>query len=293
MKTKSLLTILSLSLASASFADAIMVNGSFWQAPQETELHLKIVKPVENFQPCEGIRKLLMSERRIRSTIFRELNVGIGELKFQIQGRPGNRFESDARAPEAQTPSAFPHYRQNEATTVFRLSEASNPEYTWSDESLTALALKRNLDQGELTYDAHSRELRTTDLHLYCDIYEGAVSVTLQVPTSVRLKEKDQVILNEFYNNRLLPQLAPVLNDKNKPAVLRAAQLGYRIGKILESEKRSSSISEEKNLISVFEKLIDVQTLETSAQVTKVDKSFYVLDLYEIDGETITASLEF
>jgi hypothetical protein len=186
----------------------------------------------------------------------------------------------------------LPYYRQNSAITVASLLDIDTFRFTPRPgvSSFTSVSRRMGLSDSMLEIVRENGEtlLKVHGKDMACDLLAGLARLEARVPSHVQITQEESSRLENFYNGSIGSEINKVFKNKTESDVLKAARLGYRLGRLLEDELRSSEEVTEKHLSSMFNVLFVPKTLKPSPHMVEIGNKQIIKVKSMVDGKPIT-----
>lgn len=304
MKALLNITLASALVLASEAQSATWIETPFWKAPQATNFEIGLKGREKLDSECSIFRKAVfkadgtltsIAENKDRLERFRK---PINPIILELNLRPWEKIEKVIKLPGSpSSKEKLPYYTQTIAKTGLLLQDASEVKVISGENSFVEVSRKQGLEEAtvEFIQDRTGKfVLNISGMDVACDLYEGTSQLNLVVPAYVELTDEGARSILDFYNKRLLPELANVVLSKNEMPSHKAVRVGYRAGKVLEEEFPSSTSKEtETQLMEVLKSLFNAKTFEPSSKVYKTDKHLYVNFEGSSEGKDVLVKVGF
>lgn len=273
-------SILMILVSSTSFAqtspDLKWVKTSFWTAPQLTQMDVRLEQPSKEFQnQCSLFKQRVKNANVLYQGDVATLKKKVEELRskewLDDQGESvrGARLKMNASLTYAQNleqdvdleggvsadenKNQLPFFTQLKATTGAVIDKAQFSSTNLSSDAYSKLTLDLGLKESNVSLDGTS--IVIDGLDLACDLINGSASLQARAPSYLVLNQDSFKDLERFYK-KLTLEISKVLASKTETSlVVKAARIGYRLGKLLEE---NPGVRDEEIAIQQIIKLVDV-----------------------------------
>lgn len=278
---------------SAQAQEVEWAKGPFWKAPQIKEMTKTMTSlDKELVESCEQYKKLVesASQREIsdyfkrRFEDFRTLPLPSSmretfQTSFAINDLDqGYYIESDwvvVKGSNEKNADILPMYTQEKAITGISLDDIVDIKVNASANSLTAFSRSLGLTDAK-SYLSRSRGkviIVVEGRDLACDLLTKKAKLEKDLPSNVRLDEKASEEMAQFYYNKISPAINSAISKTNDSLTLKAAKLGFRLGKVLEEKaERIDDEVLEKQITNIMELAFIPKTLNPSSYLVDSDK---------------------
>lgn len=304
------LSILTMSMNAKAAESTKWVEGPFWKASQVTSMS-RIISPLEselqkrcdiykNFYEANkneaAVSTLVNKIDRLRKTALLNFQ-GQFSATFLVENNTdkpvfeevveGAGFEDDSRG-------SLPFYIQPKATTYAFVKDVKKLSAQAREDSFIGLSERLGLEASSATFNYNrAGELIVTidGADLACDILLKKAVLKTSIQSFVKLPNEEVRKIEALYNSKIAPELDAVLPIREGSS-LKAARLGFRIGKVLE-DKSTSNDSDvvEKQISKMMKALFNDDYLTTSSNVSLEKGKRYIQAANPIKGEAVTLTL--
>jgi hypothetical protein len=280
MKYNKYILLMGLScMADVSFAGTKMgwATTPFWTGPITTEIDVELVSvfPKDLKEQCKDFRIKLVDEGKYLTyqdfDRWRKYNPDLNsDLPFKAYFKiNNNKILNNLTINDSG--DNLPFYIQNQTEQVFNLAsiDLQKESRKVSASSLTQFGAK--LDSANsisttfsLTNYKYQQAIQVDGKDLACDLLEKKAGFLTSVSSNVDLTVESKNKIQEFYLDKVTPEINSVLNTNFNQA-LKAALIGFRVGKVLESEQGNlEDKSHENTLKKLFTNLFNEKLERTN-----------------------------
>ncbi len=283
LKMKTQLTSLLLFFVSvSSFASELKtVKTPFWQAPQVSEVELKLTpKESDLVSACDHFKRLMFSQEgkpyshtverfeRFRSSMLISAPMGVRNFQTHLVLSNPEILEQEVETFYRDQNKHLPYYFQEKAITSIDLRNGLEVKINILKPDSSYTLLGRNIGAGPslMSIDfAHGEPiLRIEGKDVACDLVEGNISLEVETPAYVRITGEQQKKIQEFYEKRINQSLKKALSRKTTNANRLGARLGYHFGNDLLQEFGHKF----EDRMDVVEELIELFFMPNSVKPT-------------------------
>lgn len=313
MKALTLSLVLVTLSAHAQAAEIQWAKGPFWQAPQINEITKTMISSdKELVESCKSYKRLVDNavQREITDYTIQRFerartaplpsSMGIAfETSFVLSDLDnGYIIESEshvANASKDKGEESLPLYTQEKAITGVYVNNLTDIKINAASNSLTAFSRQLGLkdskvsilhSKGKVVVVAEGRDVA-------CDLLMKQASLTSDLPSYVRLPEEAAKEIVNFYYFKVSPLIASAINKPGDSSMIKAAKLGFRLGKVL--EEKTDRIGDElleKQIANIMDLSFVTKTLNPSSKLIEVNGK-KVLDIRSnIEGAKVRVNLE-
>ena len=307
MKTMLMILCLqSLSVKAYSDENIKWAHGPFWKAPQSLDFQrkMKVLDP-ELINSCSVYNKFIEAYKKSDKTPslarmiddFRKEGLA-NQLSFkglfEVLDVPFDRIlENELRVEEDLSNEILPMYNQSKSFTGINLNNSRNYEVVASEGSMVGFSRKLGLTDSSATLTTNRQGKLVIEVNgadLGCDLLNKKVILKAKIPSYVRITEEASQEMNNFYNFKLAPQVNELL-AKSETSSVKAARLGYRIGRLLEdkNEGKFDDALIEGQMMNLMDLLFIPKTLTPSLIFLTQEKNKKVIDFRSsVNGDAAT-----
>lgn len=309
---KKILMVLSLQslLATAHSSENLKwVKSPFWKAPQSLEFHRRIkIVDKELINNCTNYNRFVEAYKNseVTSSLARTVDdyrkEGLTMQKsfkgrFEVLDVPfGRILENEYSAENDSSNEILPMYNQSKSITSINLTNIKEFEFVAMEDSMVGFSRRLGLINSTaiLTTNRSGKliiEVNGSDLA--CDLLTKKVVLKAGIQSFVRITEEASQEMNKFYNSKLAPQLVDVLAKADSIQV-KAARLGFRIGKLLEEKNdgKLDNLQIEGQMGNLMNLLFVPKTLSPSSLLLTQENNRKAIDfLSSVNGATATITL--
>ena len=253
MKTKITSLLLCLVSFSSYASELKTVKTPFWQAPQVTEVDLKLV-PKENdlYKACDQFKRLMFSVEgkpyihtvdqfnRYRTTLLPSAPMDVRYFQTNLSLTNPELLEQQVETFYRQQEKKLPYFYQEKAITSIDLRDGLELKINIlkPDQSYTVLGEKIGAPASPVKIDFSEGQpvLLIEGKDVACDLVAGNISLEVQAPAYVRISGEEREKIVNFYEKRITQSINKAVARKTKNANRLGARLGYHFGNDLIQE---------------------------------------------------------
>lgn len=263
-------------IINGAFAETEWVTTSFWRAPKKSTVEVKLI-PVDLSglkNKCREFEKRLSYESTpYEKAIFDKFRKtdnlsddGSFKAIFLIQTQPFKNSVVSSLDLEK-----LPFFTQSSSVQSLIFSQRDSFSTVAAEESYVSIARELGLEESEVNVFGykHQDALLITAKDVACDLLNGKAYFTSTVSTVVSLVDESEKALMSFYFDQIQPKLNEVMGKSKETNTVKAALLGFKLGKIIEDKAQNNADDKEvvTQLGNVMNLLFQVNSLENSKNV--------------------------
>lgn len=263
-------------IINGAIAETEWVTTSFWKAPKKSAVEVKLV-PVDLSglkNKCREFEKRLSYESvPFEKAIFDKFRKtdnlsddGAFKAVFLIQSQPFKNSVAGALEIEK-----LPFFIQNSSVQSLLFNQRDNVTTVADEISYVSTARELGLEETEVTITSykHQDALLITAKDVACDLLNGNAYFKSTILTVVSLADESEKTLMSFYLDQLQPKLNEVMGKSKETNTVKAAMLGFKLGKLLEDKAQNNADDKEviSQLGNVMSLLFQANSLENSKNV--------------------------
>ncbi len=270
-------------------------QGPFWKAPQNLAFNRKMVSADKSLpQACEEYSALVNRYKKFPLTGSIATTVDVMRTEslypmqtvfkgtFDILDIPVSNYIENETVTEGEAANEIlPMFTQTHSFTGINLNNVGDIEIESTEDSLVAFSRKLNLvdSAAQSTRRMGKFAIETNGLDLACDLLNRKAILKASSPSFVRITKEASEEMSNFYYYKLSPQIQDVLARTDSPTI-RAARLGFRLGKVLEEKNgdRVEATVTEKQIGNLIDRLFFPKTLNPSELIVTGIENKKVID---------------
>lgn len=310
MKTTLTLSLLSTLLCLPAYSSSLKtVVTPFWQAPQITEVNLKLESQHKDMvEECNRFRRLMVdadgnpfshpAERFIRFRSNPRLNGPWDARSFETNFvvTNGNALFSENDIFYREQDKKRPYFYQEKAFTDIHLSAFEKVDFIPKPGRISYSLMAREAGAADseitiITGFQYDPVLKIAGKDIACDLLEGNITLKLSVPATVLLPEENKKKLGDFYSRRISTSVNKVIAKKFKSAVKFGARLGGLLGEDLREELGLNFDQRSDYVEELVDMLFKPNSMEPSAIMGKNEQRYYVNYETSAEAEPVTVNL--
>jgi hypothetical protein len=305
-------TLVSALLINSALASPSWVTTAFWKAPQVSDMVLKIhASQPELNSACEVYGDFVASFEaqgnwpglskkvdRIRKTLLpgSAINVVDFEASFSLMTPLQETLDltNSVNIDQDKEPLPFFNHLKSTTTVSFEEIKSFKIEYVEGKHSLTKFSRELGLSDSEITGtedQSGNTILKVSGRDVACDLLKGNITLSAAAPSFVRLGQLEMNELEDFYHQKLTPELNRILLSLESVTV-KSARLGFQMGRIIDEEINPKDLVMTENQIkNLFDTLFVPKTLDSSANLLDLNKKKVVNLVSSADGLPVNLTI--
>jgi hypothetical protein len=309
MKTTLTFTILSTLLSLPAYSSSLKtVVTPFWQAPQITEVNLKIEAQHKDLvEECNRFRKLMIdgdgnpfthtadrfSRFRSNPRINGPWDAKFFETSFVVTN--ANALFSENEIFYREQDKKLPYFYQEKAFTDIHLESVEKVDFIVKPgrTSYSQMAREAGVADSEVTIITglhHDPVLKIAGKDMACDLLEGNIALKVSAPATVLIPEENKKKLGDFYFRRITSSVNKVMAKKFKSAVKFGARMGGFFGEDLREELGLNFDQRVDYIDELVDFLFKPNSMEPTAVLGKFDTRYEVKYVTSADAAPVTVN---
>jgi hypothetical protein len=279
MKTIKLVSIVSwasLAFLNVAQAEIEWVTTPFWTAPKKQSVVIELVPADRNKleKSCKEFKKRLDGEITPYDVdifnSYRMKDYSSDDEKFKAiffaQSAP---FEVSADV--STEGEKLPFYTQVSSNQTLIFTNETTFVAKGSADSYTSTAAALKLGKSPVYFESFRNQdaIVIEGKDVACDLLNNKSQLESSVSTHVEIGDDAKQSLNNFYLDKVLPNVNDVFKNRaSEGSTIKAALLGFKLGKVLEERSNNDEKQTISQLKSIFGVLFAQNTLENSINVS-------------------------
>lgn len=301
-----LLTLISLPVCSSSLKTVVT---PFWQAPQISEVNLKIEPQNKDIaEECTRFRKLMvdaqgipMSHSADRFSRFRSnprvngpWDAMFFETSFNVINTNALFSENDIFYRDQE--KKLPYFYQEKAYTDIYLEGFDKVDFVPKEGrvSYSQMAKELGLPDSKIIITAGNNSVLSVKIagkDIACDLLERNITLKFLAPATVILPDETKKNLGDFYFSRISSSVNKVISKKLKSSVKFGARLGGLFGEDLREEFGLSFDQRIEYIEELMDFLFGPNSMEPSVHMIKLDNRYVVNFVTSADAEPVIVNI--